>query len=177
MIRPPILMQQQQNLERLQQERSHKIHNHYGIMKSHEEQIRAFSLQSYTLRYIGLRANGEHHRGFVEGLLNVNTFIQRHARHEHLTISEWKSFWRELVTDLYLDTVRMEQAEVDNNLHHHDHDHDHDHNHRHDRERNGRDDLLDLGRGRKRRRVISSELCLKVGSTRTDLVTEFLKIV
>ncbi|KAA6337650.1 MAG: hypothetical protein EZS28_052768, partial [Streblomastix strix] len=27
--------------------------------------------RSYALRYIGLRTNGEHHRGFVEGLLNV----------------------------------------------------------------------------------------------------------
>ncbi|KAA6313836.1 MAG: hypothetical protein EZS28_055688, partial [Streblomastix strix] len=111
--------------------------------------------RSYTLRYIGLRADGTHHRGFGEGLLNVSTFIQRHARHEHLTVNDWKAFWRELDTDLYLDTVRMELDEDDN--HHHHHDHDHDHNHRHDRERNDRDNQLDLGRGRKRRRVISSE--------------------
>ncbi|KAA6360502.1 MAG: hypothetical protein EZS28_043971, partial [Streblomastix strix] len=112
---------------------------------------------SYSLRYIGLRADGTHHRGFGEGLMNVSIFIQRHARHEHLTVNEWKAFWRELDTDLYLDTVRMELDEDDNNHHHHDHDHDHDHNHRHDRERNGRDDQLDLGRGRKIRRVISSD--------------------
>ncbi|KAA6373743.1 MAG: hypothetical protein EZS28_030729, partial [Streblomastix strix] len=113
--------------------------------------------RSYALRYIGLRSNGEHHRGFGEGFLNVSVFIQRHARHEYLTISEWKSFWRELDTDLYLDTVRMELDEDDNHHHHHDHDHDHDRNHRHDRERNDRNDQLDLGRGRKRRRIISSE--------------------
>ncbi|KAA6358403.1 MAG: hypothetical protein EZS28_046070, partial [Streblomastix strix] len=113
--------------------------------------------RSYTLRYIGLRADGTHHRGFGEGLLNVSIFIQRHARHEHLTVNDWKAFWRELDTDLYLDTVRMELDEDDNHHHHHDHDHDHDHNHRHDRERNDRDNQLDLGRGRKRRRVISSE--------------------
>ncbi|KAA6384155.1 MAG: hypothetical protein EZS28_020321 [Streblomastix strix] len=47
--------------------------------------------RSDTLRCIGLRANGQHHRWFGEGLLNVSIFIQRHARHEHLSISEWKS--------------------------------------------------------------------------------------
>ncbi|KAA6354272.1 MAG: hypothetical protein EZS28_050201, partial [Streblomastix strix] len=115
--------------------------------------------RSYALRYVGLRANGEHHRGFGEGLLNVSVFIQRHARHEYLTISEWKAFWREVDTDLYPDTVRMELDEDDNHHHHHDHDHDHDHdcNLRHERDRDDRDDQLDLGRGRKRRRVISSE--------------------
>ncbi|KAA6391068.1 MAG: hypothetical protein EZS28_013402 [Streblomastix strix] len=113
--------------------------------------------RSYALRYVGLRANGEHHRGFGEGLLNVIVFIQRHARHEYLTISEWKAFWREVDTDLYLDTVRMELDEDDNHHHHHDHDHDHDRNHRHERDRDDTDDQLDLGRGRKRRRVISSE--------------------
>ncbi|KAA6391587.1 MAG: hypothetical protein EZS28_012886 [Streblomastix strix] len=116
--------------------------------------------RSYALRYVGLRANGEHNRGFGEGLLNVSVFSQRHARHEQLSISEWKQFWRELDTDLYLDTVRMELDEDDNHHHHdHDHDHDHDHNrnHRHERDRDNRDDQLDLGRGRKSRRVISSE--------------------
>ncbi|KAA6382535.1 MAG: hypothetical protein EZS28_021939 [Streblomastix strix] len=88
--------------------------------------------RSYTLRYLGLRADGTHHRGFGEGLMNVSVFIQRHVRHEHLTVNEWKAFWRELDTDLYLDTVRMELDEDDNHHHHHDHDHDHDHNHKHD---------------------------------------------
>ncbi|KAA6376087.1 MAG: hypothetical protein EZS28_028385 [Streblomastix strix] len=113
--------------------------------------------RSYALRYIGLRSNGEHHRGFGEGLLNVSIFIQRHARHEYLSISEWKSFWREVDTDIYLDTVRMELDEDDNHHHHHDDDHDHDRNHRHDRDRNDRNDQLDFGRGRKRKKVISSE--------------------
>ncbi|KAA6322775.1 MAG: hypothetical protein EZS28_054396, partial [Streblomastix strix] len=118
-----------------------------------------WAYRSYALRYIGLRTDGTHHRGFGEGLLNVSVFIQRHARHEQLSISEWKSFWRELDTDLYLDTVRMELDEDDNHHHHHEHDHDHDHdrNHRHERDRDDRNNQLDLGRGRKRRRVISSE--------------------
>ncbi|KAA6357809.1 MAG: hypothetical protein EZS28_046664, partial [Streblomastix strix] len=113
--------------------------------------------RSYTLRYISLRANGEHHKGFGEGLLNVSIFIQKHARHEHLTVNDWNAFWRDVDTDLYIDTVRMKSDEDDNHHHYHDHDHDHDRNHRYDRERNDRDDQLDLGRGRKRRRVISSE--------------------
>ncbi|KAA6365621.1 MAG: hypothetical protein EZS28_038852, partial [Streblomastix strix] len=115
--------------------------------------------RNFALRYVGLRANGKHNRGFGQGLLNVSVFIQRHARHEYLTISEWKAFWREVDTDQYLDTVRMELDEDDNLHHHHDHDHDHDHDrkHRHERDRDDRDEQLDLGRGRKRRRVISSE--------------------
>ncbi|KAA6366655.1 MAG: hypothetical protein EZS28_037817, partial [Streblomastix strix] len=107
--------------------------------------------------YLGLKANGEHHRRFGEGLLNVSAFIQRHARHEYLTLKDWKTFWREVETDLCLDTVRMDLDEDDTHHHHYDHDHDHDHNHRHNKERNDRNDQLDLGRGRKRRRVISSE--------------------
>ncbi|KAA6367239.1 MAG: hypothetical protein EZS28_037232, partial [Streblomastix strix] len=107
--------------------------------------------RSYTLKYIGLRANGTHHKGFGEGLLNVSIFIQRHARHEHLSMNDCKAFWRELDTDLYIDTVRMELDEDDNHHHHHDHDHDHDQNHRHDRERNGKNYQLDLGRGRKKK--------------------------
>ncbi|KAA6366794.1 MAG: hypothetical protein EZS28_037680 [Streblomastix strix] len=113
--------------------------------------------RSYALRYIGLKSNGQHHRGFGEGLLNVNAFIWRHAIYEYLTISEWKSFWREVDTDLYLDIIRMELDEDDNHHHHHDHDHDHDRNHRHERDRDDRDDQLDLGRGKQRRRVISYE--------------------
>ncbi|KAA6381103.1 MAG: hypothetical protein EZS28_023371 [Streblomastix strix] len=126
-----------------------------------QQQLNAYrdfwAQRSYALRYIGLRSNGQHHKGFGERLLNVSAFIQRHARHEYLSISEWKSFWREVDTDQYLNTVRMELDEDDNHHHHHDHDHDHDRNHRHERDRNDRNDLLDLGRGKKRRRVISSE--------------------
>ncbi|KAA6360703.1 MAG: hypothetical protein EZS28_043770 [Streblomastix strix] len=48
------------------------------------------------LRYLGLKASGEHHRGFGEGHLNVNAFIQRHARHEHLTVNDWKAFWSQM---------------------------------------------------------------------------------
>ncbi|KAA6367010.1 MAG: hypothetical protein EZS28_037462 [Streblomastix strix] len=51
----------------------------------------------------------------------------------------------------------MELDEDDNMHHHHDLDYDHDHNHRYEKDRNYRKNYLDLGRGRKRRRVISSE--------------------
>ncbi|KAA6388111.1 MAG: hypothetical protein EZS28_016358, partial [Streblomastix strix] len=115
--------------------------------------------RSYALNYLGLRSNGEHHRGFGQGLLNMSVFIRRHARHEYLTNSEWKAFQRVVDTNLYLDTVRMEFDEDDNHHHHHDHnqDHDHDRYHRHESDRNDRNNQLDLGRGRKRRRVISRE--------------------
>ncbi|KAA6372141.1 MAG: hypothetical protein EZS28_032334 [Streblomastix strix] len=120
--------------------------------------FRDFLVQrSYALRYIGLRSNGQHHSRFGKGLLNVSVFIQRHVRHEYQTISEWKAFWREVDTDLYLDTVRMELDEDDNHHHHHDHDNDHDRNHSHERDRNDINEQLDLGGGRERRRVISSE--------------------
>ncbi|KAA6379042.1 MAG: hypothetical protein EZS28_025430, partial [Streblomastix strix] len=109
----------------------------------------------YTLRYLGLKAREEHHTGFGEGLLNVSVFIQRQARHEHLTVNDWKAFWREVDIDLYFDSIRMDLDEDDN--HHHHHNHDHDCNRRHDKERNDRNDQLYLARGRKRRGVISSE--------------------
>ncbi|KAA6376585.1 MAG: hypothetical protein EZS28_027891 [Streblomastix strix] len=51
----------------------------------------------------------------------------------------------------------MDLNEDDNHRYHHDHDHDHDRNHRHDKKQNSRNDQLDMGRGRKRRGVISSE--------------------
>ncbi|KAA6366962.1 MAG: hypothetical protein EZS28_037512 [Streblomastix strix] len=113
--------------------------------------------RKYTLRFVGLRANGENQIGFEENLLNVSVFVQRQARHELLTVNDWKAFWREVDTDLYLDSERLDLDEDDNIHHHHDHDHDHDRNHRHDTERNGRNGQLDLGRSWKRRRVISSE--------------------
>ncbi|KAA6401692.1 MAG: hypothetical protein EZS28_002777 [Streblomastix strix] len=113
--------------------------------------------RSQTLRYFGLKATGEHHRGFGESLLNVSVFIQRYARHEHITINDWKAFWREVDTDLYLDSVRMDLDKDGNHHHYHNHHHDHDRNHRHDKERNDSNNQLDLGRGRKRKIVISSE--------------------
>ncbi|KAA6398191.1 MAG: hypothetical protein EZS28_006284 [Streblomastix strix] len=56
----------------------------------------------------------------------------------------------------YLDIVRIQLRDDDN---HHDHDHgpDHDRNHGHNKKQNNRNDKLDLGRSRKRRRVISGE--------------------
>ncbi|KAA6374498.1 MAG: hypothetical protein EZS28_029976 [Streblomastix strix] len=106
---------------------------------------------NYTLRYVGLRNNGEYHRDFGEGLLIVSVFIQRHARYEHLTVSDWKAIWREVDTDLYFDSVRMDFDEDDNHHHYYDHDHDHDRNHRHGKERNDRNYQLDLGRGRQKK--------------------------
>ncbi|KAA6379185.1 MAG: hypothetical protein EZS28_025289, partial [Streblomastix strix] len=113
--------------------------------------------RSYAISYLGLKTSEEHHIGLGKGLLNVTAFIQRHVRQVYLTINDCEAFWSEVDTDLYLDTVRMELDEDDNHQHHHDHDHDHDHNHRHDKERYDKNDQLDLVRGRKRRRVISSE--------------------
>ncbi|KAA6366385.1 MAG: hypothetical protein EZS28_038086, partial [Streblomastix strix] len=51
-----------------------------------------WACRSYTLRYIGLKASGENHRGFGESHLNVSAFIQRPARHEYLTVNDWKAF-------------------------------------------------------------------------------------
>ncbi|KAA6387172.1 MAG: hypothetical protein EZS28_017302 [Streblomastix strix] len=106
--------------------------------------------RSYILRYLGIKASGEHHRRFGEGLLNVSTFFQRHARHEYQTVNYWQAFLREVNTDLYLETVRMELDEDDNYHYRHDRDHDHDHNHRNDKERIDCNDQLIQGRGRKR---------------------------
>ncbi|KAA6370780.1 MAG: hypothetical protein EZS28_033692 [Streblomastix strix] len=68
-----------------------------------------------------------------------------------------RHFEEKQITELCLDTVRMEMNEDDNHHHHFDQDHDLDHNDRHDKDRNDRKDNLDLRRGRKRRRAISTE--------------------
>ncbi|KAA6312124.1 MAG: hypothetical protein EZS28_055981, partial [Streblomastix strix] len=44
--------------------------------------------RNYTLRYLGLRSNIEYHKVFGEDLLNVSAFIQKHARHEYLTVND-----------------------------------------------------------------------------------------
>ncbi|KAA6396034.1 MAG: hypothetical protein EZS28_008436 [Streblomastix strix] len=129
-----------------------------NMNQQQENAHRDFQAQkSYTLRYLGLKANGEHHRGLGEGHLNVSVFIQKHIRYEHLTINDWQAFWREVDTDLFLDKVWMD---LDKDVNHHrnyDHDHDHEHNHRHGKEPYDRNDQFDLGRRRKRRIVILSE--------------------
>ncbi|KAA6357266.1 MAG: hypothetical protein EZS28_047207 [Streblomastix strix] len=150
-IRPPTLMQQQQNLaqepvyiygrllnspvtaltRRIAQD-SQQLWNNAILQRTNQglfipvdspertinmsqQQFNAhrdfWAYRSYALRYTSLKANGIHHKGFGEGLLNVSVFIQRHARHEYPTMNDWKAFWRELDTDLYLDTVRMELDE------------------------------------------------------------------
>ncbi|KAA6373404.1 MAG: hypothetical protein EZS28_031067 [Streblomastix strix] len=53
--------------------------------------------------------------------------------------------------------VRMDFDEDDNHYPNHDNDPNHDRNHQRDKERYERNDQLDFGRGRKRKRVISSE--------------------
>ncbi|KAA6353998.1 MAG: hypothetical protein EZS28_050475 [Streblomastix strix] len=111
----------------------------------------------YKLRCFGLRSNGEHHRCFEEGPLNVSAIIQRHVRHEYLTANDWKAFWRKVDIDQYLDTVRKVLDKVENHHHHQDHDHDYDHNRRYEKERKEKNDQLDLRRGRKRSGEISSE--------------------
>ncbi|KAA6401472.1 MAG: hypothetical protein EZS28_003006 [Streblomastix strix] len=107
----------------LQREGFYKTKNHYGTIQN--SQVADQNLSN---------AGGEQHRGFVEGILNVCVLFEKHTRHEYLTISEWKAFWREVDTDPYLDTVRMEMDEDDNHHNRLDHDHDHDHNHRYYKE-------------------------------------------
>ncbi|KAA6385093.1 MAG: hypothetical protein EZS28_019380 [Streblomastix strix] len=165
---------QQIHQEQPQQERSHKTNNHYGTMRAHKQQTIVFftpvnpseltismnqqqfntyrgflTQRNQTIRYLGLKDSGDHHKGFGEDLLNVSAFIKIHAIHEYLIINDWNAQWREIDTDLYLDTVRMDLEEDDNHHHYYDHDHDHDHNHRREKERNDRNDQLDLGRGRR----------------------------
>ncbi|KAA6387857.1 MAG: hypothetical protein EZS28_016617 [Streblomastix strix] len=106
---------------------------------------RDFSVyRSYSLRYLGSKANGKHHRGIKQGLQNVSAFIQRHARQVHITVNDWKAFCREVDTDFYINTVRRELNEDDNNHQHYDHEHDHDHSHIHNIERKYRKDQFDL---------------------------------
>ncbi|KAA6402858.1 MAG: hypothetical protein EZS28_001611 [Streblomastix strix] len=113
--------------------------------------------KSYALRLLGQRFSGEHYKGFGEGLLNVSAFIQRHARHEYLTVSDWKTFWREVDTDLYSETIQLEMFKDNNHHRYHDHDLDHQNNHRFYKDWNDRNEQLYLRRVKIRRQVISSE--------------------
>ncbi|KAA6386486.1 MAG: hypothetical protein EZS28_017986 [Streblomastix strix] len=82
--------------------------------KHTKNRLKNFMAQrSYALRYIGLRSNGQHHRGFGKGLLNVSVFIQREARYEYLTVIDWKAFLRKVDTDFYLNTMRMNMTKIE----------------------------------------------------------------
>ncbi|KAA6378816.1 MAG: putative NOL1/NOP2/Sun domain family, member 2 [Streblomastix strix] len=81
---------QQIHQEQPYHEGLHKTSNRYRTKKSHKEQIRQFNAhkdfwtqRSYTLRYLGLKDNGKHHKGFGEGLLNVNEDDNHHHHHDH----------------------------------------------------------------------------------------------
>ncbi|KAA6399423.1 MAG: hypothetical protein EZS28_005052 [Streblomastix strix] len=107
--------------------------------------------RSYTLRQVGSRSSGEHHKGFGDGLVKVNLFNQKHTRHEKLITNDWKAFQRELDIELFLDTVRMDLNE-NNFRHHHDrnHDHDHDYDHKIDKgDHNSRGNRIEYEQGRK----------------------------
>ncbi|KAA6360834.1 MAG: hypothetical protein EZS28_043639, partial [Streblomastix strix] len=67
-----------------------------------------WATKSYLLKYIGKPGAGRHHPGYGEGLIEVQEVLQRHARGETISIADWRKFWKELDTDLKLDTVRLQ---------------------------------------------------------------------
>ncbi|KAA6374190.1 MAG: hypothetical protein EZS28_030285, partial [Streblomastix strix] len=87
-IRPPTLVQQQNqnfirliaimDLRKLTENRLEPVHSNRPSRTNNKHELQQFKAhkdfwtqRSYTLRYIGLKANGEHHRGFGEGLINA----------------------------------------------------------------------------------------------------------
>ncbi|KAA6323546.1 MAG: hypothetical protein EZS28_054302, partial [Streblomastix strix] len=67
-----------------------------------------WATKSYLLKYIGKPGAGRHHPGYGEGQIEVQEVLQRHARGETVSIGDWRKFWKELDTDLKLDTVRLQ---------------------------------------------------------------------
>ncbi|KAA6366953.1 MAG: hypothetical protein EZS28_037520, partial [Streblomastix strix] len=67
-----------------------------------------WATKSYLLKYIGKPGAGRHHPGYGEGQIEVQEVLQRHARGETISIADWRKFWKELDTDLKLDTVRVQ---------------------------------------------------------------------
>jgi hypothetical protein len=66
-----------------------------------------WATKSYLLKYIGKPGAGRHYPGYGEGQIEVQEVILRHARGETISIADWRKFWKELDTDLKLDTVRL----------------------------------------------------------------------
>ncbi|KAA6380143.1 MAG: hypothetical protein EZS28_024330 [Streblomastix strix] len=58
-------------------------------------------------------SSGHHHPGYGKGQIEVQKVILRHARGETITIADWRKFWKELDTDLKLDTVRLQSPVSD----------------------------------------------------------------
>ncbi|KAA6385624.1 MAG: hypothetical protein EZS28_018855 [Streblomastix strix] len=97
--------------------------------------------RSYTLRYLGLRSNGEYPKGFEEGLLDVSIFIQNTLDMNIQQLLIGKHF-------------EEKQIRIYSSI-------------QYDKDRKDTKDHLDLGRDRKRRRVISSE-CSGNGQNNED---------
>ncbi|KAA6363803.1 MAG: hypothetical protein EZS28_040670, partial [Streblomastix strix] len=64
--------------------------------------------KSYLLKYFGKSGAGRHHPGYGDGQIEVQEVLQRHARGETIQIADWRKFWKELDTDLKLDTVSLQ---------------------------------------------------------------------
>ncbi|KAA6376454.1 MAG: hypothetical protein EZS28_028018, partial [Streblomastix strix] len=67
-----------------------------------------WATKSYLLKFIGKPGAGRHYPGYGEGQIEVQEVILRHARGETISIADWRKFWKELDTDLKLDTVRLQ---------------------------------------------------------------------
>ncbi|KAA6361390.1 MAG: hypothetical protein EZS28_043083, partial [Streblomastix strix] len=72
-----------------------------------------WAIKSYLLKYIGKPGAGRHHPGYGEGQIEVQEVILRHARGETISITDWRKFWKELDTDLKLDTIRLQSPVSD----------------------------------------------------------------
>ncbi|KAA6337904.1 MAG: hypothetical protein EZS28_052748, partial [Streblomastix strix] len=69
-----------------------------------------WATKSYLLKYIGKPGAGRHHPGYGDVQIEVQEVLQRHARGETISIADWRKFWKELDTDLKLDTVRLQSS-------------------------------------------------------------------
>ncbi|KAA6362344.1 MAG: hypothetical protein EZS28_042130 [Streblomastix strix] len=69
--------------------------------------------KSYHLMYIWKPGAGQHHLGYGEGQIEVQEVILRQSRGEFISIADWRKFWKELDTDLKLDTVRLQSPVSD----------------------------------------------------------------
>ncbi|KAA6396716.1 MAG: hypothetical protein EZS28_007753 [Streblomastix strix] len=67
-----------------------------------------WATKSYLLKFIGKPGACRHHPGYGEGQMEVQEVLQRHTRGETISIADWRKFWKELNTDLKLDTVRLQ---------------------------------------------------------------------
>ncbi|KAA6377412.1 MAG: hypothetical protein EZS28_027063 [Streblomastix strix] len=155
MIRPSILVQHQQQSQ--VQEPRHVIGRLLDSPGTTLSRKIAWDKQSLWNRESLQRTDQSQFTPIDPPELTINMTQQQFNAHKDFWA--WRSYTLKYLSQRSNVEHHMGFGEDEDDYHHNylDHDYNHDYNHRYEKDRNYKKDYLDLGRGRKRRRVISSE--------------------